>query len=478
MSTPHLPVEIHDIICSHIAREDLHSYRSASKHLADIGAQYLFRHLTFYASYASLDRIVNIGNRDGLARLVETVIWDTSSISLDVADLDDWKTKILSLRCQELEELRSRWYRQIQNHDACEHRVQRYLWEEYERYKKLVATERDVQTLLLANVTNLLVPFSKLKTIIIEKNEDDHEDEYLDMEVLEPRSTKLVKRGMLHRYLLSRHVPYKPSTDLSPFVAALAAAQKSTHQVEARTLHYKIFSQLEYTQHLQHINVSHITHLHLRFALLDPSSNPQDSSLTMINCKHVLSQGHLRAFLTKFTTLQSLVLDLEARSPGNGRAPVNLQDLFPREQEDGVWPHLKHLAIYHADTPASVITALLSSHASSLRSLALGDVCLDPPASWEPIFTDLQPRLELCSASFSHFLFDARVEGFLRGRSALMGWYCGGGESVEALSSLGPRLAEFMVKGGVCPLSGERKTARVVGRAEDWVGERSACSIT
>ncbi|KAK7186273.1 hypothetical protein DPSP01_005097 [Paraphaeosphaeria sporulosa] len=476
MSTPHLPVEIHDIICSHLARGDLHSYRSASRYLANIGAQYLFRHLTFHASYASLDRIANVGNYNHLTCLVETVTWDTSSINLDVTDFDDWKTKILSLRCQELGELRSRWYKQIQNHDACENLVQRYFWEEYERYKAMVATERDVQALLLRNVANLVALFPKLKTILVEKKRYDYDDGYLDMEVLEPHSEKLVKRGMLHRHPLSRPVPYKHSTDMFPLVAALNAAQKSTQQVEARTLRYKIFSQLEYTQHLQHVDVSQITRLNLRFALLDPSSNPQDSSLNIMNCRHTLSQGHLREFLQKFSNLQSLGLDFEARSLGNGRAPANLQDIFLVEQ-DVVWPCLQHLTIYHADTPASNFTALLASHASSLRSLSLSDVCLDPPGSWEAILTDLQPHLSLSSATFSQFLFDARIDSFLRGRSALMGWYCDSEESVEAMSSLGPRLEKFMVKGGACPLNEEKKVARIVGRMEDLVGGGSASVI-
>lgn len=481
MSTPHLPVEIHDIVCSHLAREDLHSYRSASKYFADIGAHYLFRHLTFHASCASLDRIANVGNYNQLAHLVETVTWDTSSISLDVADLDDWKTKILSLRCQELGELRSRWHKQIQNHDAFENRVQRYFWEEYERYKNLVAAERDVQALLLANMTNLLVPFSKLKIIIVEKKKYEYDDGYLDMDVLEPHSTKLVKRGMLHRHPLSRPVPYKHSTDMFPLVAALNAAQISTRHVELRTLRYKIFSQLEYTQHLHHVGVSQITHLHLRFALLDPSSNPQDSSLNIMNCKHVLAQGHLRNFLQNFSNLQSLGLDFETRSIGNGRAPVNLQDVFHPEQ-NRVWPRLQHLAIHHADTPALIISDVLSSHALSLRTLSLGDLCFDPPGSWEATLTDLQRSLSLSSATFSHFLLDARIESFLRGRSALMGWYCDSEGSVGALASLGPRLEEFMVKGGICPLSEERKIARVVGRledgrVEDWMGGRSASIV-
>lgn len=458
MSTPHLPVEIHNIICAHLAREDLRSYRKTHKYFAEIGAQYLFRHLSFHASYASLDRIANIGSFDYLADLVEIITWNTSSISLDVSDLDDWK--ILNLRCQASRELRSRWYKQTQDNDTCEHRVKR----DFERYKTMVAAERDVQVHLLANLRNFVALFPKLRAIVVEKNRNNEEDFTFDLDVVEPQSEKLVQRGVPRR-----RQSYKQLTDLFPIVAALNAAQVSTYQVELRALRYNIFSHVEYGQHLNHVNVSQITHLHLRFALLDPFSNPQNSSLNIMNCRHVLGQGYLRSFLQKFSSLQSLGLDFEARSLGNGRAPANLQDIFA-EKDSFFWPKLQHLAIYHADTSPSNITTLLVSQASSLRTLSLGDICLDPPGSWETVLTNVQPHLSLSSVTLSRLLFDARIESFQRGRSALLGWYCGDGEKVQGVASLGSRLEEFMVKGGACPLREEEKVARVVGRMDDLVG--------
>jgi hypothetical protein len=477
MFAPHLPVEIHNIISSHLAREDLPSYRSASKRLADIGAQYLFRRLAFHASYASLDRIKNVGKNDNLARLVESVTWDTSSLCLDVWDSNEWKNRILGLRRRELGALRKTWHAQNENDDAFQQYVQWYLWEQYERYTKLVAEERELQAPQLADITKLLAPFPKLKTIILEKKQ--YEFDEATVQALGSQSNELIHRGMLHRHT---RVSYKHFTDMSPVIAALNAAQSFTRHLEARTLHFSIFSPPEYTKHLQQVQVSQITRLHLRFALLDASSNAMESSLNIMNCKHVLHQGLLRTFLRKFSSLQSLELDFEARSLGNGRAPVNLDDVFPPEQ-NCVWPHLQHLAICHADTPASTMTALLASHAPSLKSLSLGDMCLDPPASWESILTDLQPTLSLSSAAFSYFLFDARSESFLRGRSAMLGWYCDSEACMELNNDLGARLEKFMVKGGVCPLSEERKITRVVGRLEDgrledWAGGQRASVIT
>ena len=100
----------------------------------------------------------------------------------------------------------------------------------------------------------------------------------------------------------------------------------------------------------------------------------------------------------------------------------------------------------------------------------MGDICLEPPGSWDAILTNLQSRLSLSSATFSDFLFDAQKESFQRGRSGLLGWYCGGEESVKGVASLRARLEKFILEGGVCPLSEERKVARVVGRMEDLVG--------
>ncbi|KAJ4358256.1 uncharacterized protein N0V89_002836 [Didymosphaeria variabile] len=479
MPTSHLPVEIHNIISSHLARDDILRYRSASKRLADIGAQYLFKSLVFHASYHSLGCIESIGYREHLRHFVETITWDTSSLGLDVLSFDEWKHRIGSLTPHQLWMLRETWERaQSSEHEDIGKCNNRFLRDQYERYRNLVAEGQEVQDLHLAELADLLAPFPRLTSIIVEKKR--YHVANATSERLEIYSNEgLLKRSMLHHH---RWMPYKHSTDMFPLVAALNAAQASACQLETRNINFHVFSQPNYMEHLQHIRVSQITRLDLRFALHDATFDPQESSMNIMNCKTVLRQGYLRDFLRKFVSLRSLSVDFGTRSLGNGRAPVNLQDVFSMDQRHS-WPHLRELAIHHADTPSHTISALLSSHASSLRVLSLGDICLDPPASWESLFTSLQPTLSLSSAAFSYFLFDARIESFLRGRSAMLGWYCDNEECVEESSELGPRLEAFMVKGGVCPLSEERKVVRVVGRlddgrVEDWVAGRRVSVVT
>lgn len=464
MTTPHLPVEIHIIISSHLAREDLRSYRSTSKQFADLGAQYLFKELTFHASYASLERIKNIGAREHLSQYTQKIIWDTACLDLDAKDSNEWLEQIRGLRQRGLSALWMAWHEQLLDHAAVEECMQKFLSQQYDEQVSLVAEEQEVQGVLLTDLNKLLGPFPKLRSIVLEKKRYNCDDATADD--LELDSATILKRGILHQH---RCAPFKPSTDMYPLITALEAAQPSIYNVEVRSLNFGMFSQQTYTQHLQHISAPHITRLHLRFALLDHRSESFDTSLNIMNCRHVLQQGHLGAFLNKFKNLQALGLDFEARSSGNGRAGVNLQDVFAAKQAN-VWMNLHELTILHAEAPASSIAALLSSHAASLRSLSLGDICFDPPASWVTLLTELQPVLSLEKSILSHFLFDARIENFLRGRSAMLGWDLGGGE-------LGSRLGKFMVGGGVCPLREERKITRVVGRSEgerteDWVGGR------
>ena len=476
MPTPHLPAEIHNIISSYLAHEELQSYRQTSKRLADIGAQYLFRNPSFHASHASLARIVHISGHGTLKDAVQSVTWDTSSFSLDAWDFSDWQARIRVLRRRELAKLRAVWEAQFLDHASVEGCMQRFLWEQYEHYARLVAEEQDVQTKHLASVSSLLSPFPRLKTIVLERK--IYGGPHAGPEDLELKSAELVRRGMLQR---RGRMPYRHGSDMFPFVTALRAAQSSTRRIEARTLNFGVFGQGPYMEHLHPIDVSLITHLHLRFSLSDPGADPLENSMSIMNCRHVLRHGHVKTFLSKFENMQVLRLDFDARSRGNGRAPVDLADVF----EDGpAWPNLRELTVLHTDTPAPKLAALLSSHASTLRSLCLGDICFDPPASWESLLTGLQHELLLEHAEFSYFLFDARVENFVRGRSALMGWYVDPQACVElGRSDLGERLGRYMVEGGMCPLWEQRKIARVVGRmeegqVEDWVQGRNVSVVT
>ncbi|KAJ4292797.1 hypothetical protein N0V90_009460 [Kalmusia sp. IMI 367209] len=475
MPVPHLPVEIHTIISSHVARKDLPSYRSASKTFADIGARFLFRDLVLHASYDSLNRIKNVGCHNELRDTVHTVEWDTSTLNLDAWDFNDWKNRIRGLRRHELAALQQTWQTELLDQNTIREHMHRFLLKEYQRYESLLAEEQEVQFRHLWNLEDHLARFPRLKNIVVSKRQ--HASLDADFDRKGPRFTELVKRGMLGQHC---RAPYKHNEDMFPLVVALGVAQSSTHQIEAKNLNFGVFSQGAYTEHLQNIDVSHITRLNLRFSMTSPSSDPLESSMSIMNCKRVLQQGNLKDFLQKFKTLQALSLDFDVRSHGNGRAPVNLQDVF---SIDHVWPQLRELAIYHVDTSASTFTHLISAHSATLKDLALGDLCLDPPGSWEALLTNIQPELALDSATFEYFLFDARIENFLRGRSAMIGWYCDSQECVEETSDLGERLERYMVEGGHCPLREQRKIARVVGRLEtqrvdDWVHNRHVSLLT
>jgi len=471
MPISHLPVEIHVLIASYLSSKDLPNYRSACKCFADIGAQYLFQDLTFHAAHASINRINSVGLREDLKGNVHTITWDTGSVDVNVTDFGEWHYRLRVLRRQELAAAQEALRRELPDENDVRKAMEIFLRGEYEKYKVLVREEREVQSQRLSGLTDHLVHFPKLKRIIVTKQQRSHEDGL----VMRDRDRGLVERG-----ILACRAPYKHSQDMFPFVTALKAAQDTTQQLEVRSLNFGVFSQSVYNEHLHHIDTSHVSRLRLHFAMTDPSSDPLESSMSIMNCKRVLAQGHLKKFLLKFQNLQALGLDFEARSHGNGRAPVNLHDIFSLDHQ---WRSLRELAIYHVDTPASVFARFIENHAASLERLALGDICLDPPDSWVVLLSNLQPQLRLGSADFEYFLFDARIENLLRVRSAMIGWYCDSEVSAEEDSDLGKRLEKYLVEGGGCPLREERKIARVVGRLEnqridDWLHNRHISLLT
>ncbi|KAF1971621.1 hypothetical protein BU23DRAFT_177585 [Bimuria novae-zelandiae CBS 107.79] len=481
MSLAHLPAEIHALISSHLSQETLPSYRLTSKRLADIGAQHLFRAISFHASYASLNRVQNLGSHPHLKEYVQCLTWDTSYLNLEDRNYDDWKDRVCTLRAAELAEIWESWHAQGLDHDTVSGCMERFLCEAYERYIESVLDDLDVRIHYQASLPDLLAQFPKLKTIVVDRKPYAGPDAAAAaVEDLASKPAELVKRGML--FALPR-VPYRYAQDMVSLVAALRAAQASAPPLEVHleNLHFDLFTQSSFTFDLQPIDVLRISRLHLHFALTRPSHDPLDSSMNVMNCRCVLHHGHLKAFLQKFKGLRALGLDFEYRSCGNGRAAVELRNVFG---DALAWPKLSELTILHADTSECVLKALLAAHAGSLRRLALGDVCLDPPGSWEALLTSVQPSLSLEEADFSYFLFDARIENFVRGKAAMVGWYVDGEESVElGRSDLGERLGSFMVEGGTCPLQKQRKIVRVVGRledgsVEDWVEERHSSVVT
>lgn len=442
MSTPHLPAEIHALIASYLAPDDLPAYRLAAKHLADIGAQFLFRDLTFHASSASLARIQYIARGSHLRDFVQTLTWDTSLVS---------PSPCTSILCFD--------------QDAHAH------------HAALLADQQTVLSTLSTHLPALLAPFPNLHTISL----GAYTSHPNNPTSLPPSSPPFSKPAL--QPLGTSRPPYTHLTDTLPLLTTLLALHSPSTctstppplTLTLPSLNYAIFRPAPYTTHLSPLPASPLTHLTLHFPLASPTHNPQDTSLALVNCARVLHAGHLAHFLRKFPVLEALSLDFDARSAGNGRAGVALGDVFRardgEEKEGGgevhTWHRLRSLAIAHADVDAGTMAALLGGHAGTLKRLALSDVCLEPPGSWAALLGEVRPGMvgALEEVEFGEWLFDARIEGFLRGRSALVGWWVGGGGEDLDLD-LGRRLEGWMVRGGEgeCPLWEGGKMTRVVGR--------------
>lgn len=96
MAAPHstlayIPPEIHRVIAQYVYASDLPNYRLASRMLAEIGAQQLFKTLPFHCSSASLARIEVLKKAGHFNKYCHTLARDTNSWDIPgVYDLDQW----------------------------------------------------------------------------------------------------------------------------------------------------------------------------------------------------------------------------------------------------------------------------------------------------------------------------------------------------------------------------------------------------
>jgi hypothetical protein len=73
MSLPHLPIELLDLICSHLCPSDLAALSRTSSHFCPIAQRILYRDLDLSSANHNLSAVVTLSNKPCLARVVRTL---------------------------------------------------------------------------------------------------------------------------------------------------------------------------------------------------------------------------------------------------------------------------------------------------------------------------------------------------------------------------------------------------------------------
>lgn len=73
MALPRLPIELLDVICSHLSPSDLAALSRTSSHFCPIAQRILYRHLNLSSANDNLSVVVTLSNKPWIARVVRTL---------------------------------------------------------------------------------------------------------------------------------------------------------------------------------------------------------------------------------------------------------------------------------------------------------------------------------------------------------------------------------------------------------------------
>ncbi|KAF1845023.1 uncharacterized protein K460DRAFT_101907 [Cucurbitaria berberidis CBS 394.84] len=434
LSSPYLPLEVHRIISQYIHRFDLPNYRLASKGFAAIGAEELFRTITFHYSSASLARVTAIRESEHLQKQVQVLTWDTNLWKIpQVMDLHEWETYLL-LKAEYFHLKSAGWTSEDTHATKLAQIVgSRQQWEQYldnvqdeKRAKSYCASHEyllgfdNVKKLCIVN--GALVPghrgLRKVGNNVL---------------LAEDNPATLLRGEGLHRSGDHVSASARPSVHAFQVIPELSGLDLKKLRLDA--LCWRAFCRpMKSISALQNL-----TSLRLQLTVQSEGADPDTG-----HARQDICDGFLTEYLTNLPHLESLQLDLEGRICGddNGyRAPSTIDDIFPPEH---TWPKLRKLSLRYLDTTPGALLSLLRRHSSTLKILRLHSICLEMNLSdnnlylnWPQVLQEISVTLHLERATLSGWL------GFDQG-----GYEWNLGEK----RTLAVAAATHLVAGGECPL--------------------------
>jgi hypothetical protein len=469
LHVPYLPPEVHLIIARHIDLADLPNYRLVSKSCAQIGAPELFREIAFHCSSASMARAEAINACEHLHKHVNTLVWDTNMWSIpNVRDYHEWvryfkeKAALRILRnwdwmlepdqMLEIAHSHSEWEHYldcVQDETAAKHwrHLEAFFGGFKSLYKLRVLNGAITTTSCGIHKTDVYVPKSEAP-LAYYRGESLYNHDAISLQRPGAWAFSVFERFESIAWRLTKLRMDGVHWEVFSITSRAIGKVPSLEQV--LSFHLKITFENEPIRYCHGQNVDYPIAA-ARFAF----------------------DQHLMEFLVKLPKLQSLKLEL-ARSTYLCKktldlAPAVLHDIF---SEDHIWTDLRKLSLSDIDTTCEALLSLLERHRSTLKILKLHNIWFerhdsDPLASQAELILEL-PQLVVRMKEVLDFE-KAKWSGWLGltldsagDEIENVGWNLEDDVNV-------PSVAEYLVKGGVCPLNETNMCGRL-GTESDTKG--------
>jgi hypothetical protein len=411
--------EIHQMVVPLLGNIDLCNYGLASKALADIAGEELFRAVKFHASRESVDGLQSIAEDATLRTRVKHLIWDTNRWDLfptrQGRELRNFN-KLLG-RTESFNESDSNYLALRDIHHA--------------RYSGRIREERELLNapgdLCRSTLRETLAKFPKLEKISVLNGHiccEDRKAFKQDLRCGPPLPGEIYSRG--YRLHAAREDYIGPA--VHEFWNTISVAPKELSKIRVDAVFWRAFlsSDLGYSEGTRHIRemtssyttkiyCANLTSLHLTITTINDGQHnyffhPQKVQWFFKT---------LWRFVHGLTKLQSLHLSLERL--------IDLQNmerplLFRPEgiASERIWPGLRKLSLAYLDMKREDLAKLLVSHPETLKDLRLKNVRLSQnPNSdtssksegpWIGILNEIRDVLHSNSARLKGCLYESGPE--------------------------------------------------------------------
>lgn len=383
------PAEVLHAICALLCPKDLAAVRSTSNVLAEIGAHYLVRQVTFHTSQASLDRLQKIADHKVFRQYVETVRFEANLLA-NVCCRDCWQERFAKpshgSRAPGLEKPKAlqspRTVREDRQYARNLRRWEEDVNEAYDNHHKLREEQQELHQNGPELMAKIMPQFPRLQNITFTIGRCQHA---LSKRFQEDFDTKI---GFCAPLSLDT-APTGPQ--LKHIVLPGGKPLRELQNLVVRDLDPSLFGSIEASNLMSHA-FTHLKKLDISFRLPDKVEPSIERGLYVD-----LKKGGLRDAIASAHDLEDLRVafnDYTYDGPC-----IELKNILGEKCFD----HLKKFSISYVDADAKSFINILKRQ-KVLQHLAVYSVSIK--GSWVDVLNRMQKDLSLKHATFEGFLMD------------------------------------------------------------------------
>ena len=422
-STPPLPAELLLEICKNLDQADLKRCRLACKAFSYAAEISLFRQVVLKRNVESFMRLRLIADHPRISVLVKALCYSGKMFynAHLCKNIDEWAE---SFAIRELSRNLTPEELQVHYQKFCAHRHSEQLVGRY-----------DIET---QNLTSAIAKLPQLDEVCFDYGEHHS--------LLDDDSIRLDQfSSVAWETLVEPEWPGGAKFHAGQFTALLKAAhrfQRPLHTVKALSVPWRAFQQSKEVSDMMASATKACQHLQIELIF-------------------VPDQGNRRANLAKLISsspyLQTLEISFDCQYASHGIYTVMLSKLF---EAGAHWTNLNRLKLGTVKATDTSLMNLLTTHATTLRSLELANIYLegyqrdgkDYHGSWVDIILFLQRSLSLGTLRLGGYLSNGLDEAWcLHDPDESEHWH-NRDLRLEEGSCLKHRIERYIVEGGTCPL--------------------------